>query len=76
MDKIEKYLRYAADCREMARTSSPAHRQQLEQMAKTWEQLAKSREQQPQRLNHTTGGLTIEFETPPGQPSKRDGSKS
>jgi ferric-dicitrate binding protein FerR (iron transport regulator) len=27
----------------MARTASPAHRQQLEQMAETWEQLAAAR---------------------------------
>jgi hypothetical protein len=44
--KIEEYFRYAAECRGMARTASPAaHRQQLEQMADAWEQLAVLREQ-------------------------------
>jgi len=41
--KMHEYLEHAAECREMARTASPAHRQQLEQMALTWEQLAASR---------------------------------
>jgi hypothetical protein len=30
----------------MARTASPAHRQQLEQMAETWDQLAGARRHQ------------------------------
>lgn len=46
MKKVEDYLRHAAECREMARKASPAHRQQLEQMAETWEQLAEVRRQQ------------------------------
>lgn len=52
MDKIEEYLRYAAECREMARTGSPGYRLQLEQMAAsaTWEQLANSRRQHLQKL--------------------------
>jgi len=41
--KMHEYLEHAAECREMARTASPAHRQQLEQMALTWEQLAAAR---------------------------------
>ena len=40
MRKIHEYLQHAAECRDMARTASPSHRQQLEQMAETWEQLA------------------------------------
>ena len=32
MRKVEEYHKHAAECREMARTASPAHRQQLEQM--------------------------------------------
>ena len=46
MKKIEEYLQHAAECREMARTASPAHRQQLEQMAETWDQLAGARRHQ------------------------------
>jgi len=41
--KLEEYLQHAAECREMARTARPTHRQQLEQMADTWEQLADAR---------------------------------
>ena len=43
MKKMHEYLEHAAECREMARTASPAHRAQLEQMALTWEQLAAAR---------------------------------
>jgi hypothetical protein len=46
MKKVEDYIHHAAECREMARMASPAHRQQLEQMAETWEQLAEVRRQQ------------------------------
>jgi hypothetical protein len=41
--KMHEYLEHAAECREMARTAIPGHRQQLEQMALTWEQLAEAR---------------------------------
>jgi hypothetical protein len=34
----------------MARTASPSHRQQLEQMAETWEQLADARKRQLEKL--------------------------
>jgi hypothetical protein len=42
--KLHEYREHAAECREMARTAPPAHRQQLEQMATTWEQLAVARQ--------------------------------
>jgi hypothetical protein len=42
--KLHEYREHAAECREMARTAPPAHRQQLEQMASTWEQLAVARQ--------------------------------
>jgi hypothetical protein len=38
---------------EMARTAQPAQRLQLEQMAETWEQLAKARRQQLERQEKT-----------------------
>jgi hypothetical protein len=41
--KLDEYLLHAAECREMARTASQAHRAQLENMADTWEQLAVTR---------------------------------
>jgi len=37
----------------LARTAQPFHRQQLEQMAETWEQLAKARRQQLVRQGKT-----------------------
>lgn len=46
MKKIHEYAQHAAECREMARTSSPTHRAQLEQMATTWEQLVDARKRQ------------------------------
>jgi hypothetical protein len=48
--KVEEYLEHAAECREMARVSALAHhRQQLEEMAKTWEQLAEARGREIQK---------------------------
>jgi hypothetical protein len=44
LKKLEEYLEHAAECRDMARTSSsPTHKTQLENMAATWEQLAEAR---------------------------------
>ena len=53
LNKLEDYLKHAAECREMARTALPSHRQQLEQMAETWEQLAAARKRQLQRQGLT-----------------------
>jgi len=41
--KVEEYLQHASECRALARASPPAHREQLEEMALTWEQLAEAR---------------------------------
>jgi hypothetical protein len=49
----------------MARTATAAHRQQLEQMAETWEQLAQSRQRQLHRTSGNGDGLTVESELPP-----------
>jgi len=43
MRKVSEYLQHAKECREMALKARPEHRAQLENMAKTWEQLAESR---------------------------------
>ena len=43
MKKMTDYLRHAAECRDMARSASPSHKHQLEQMADVWEQLADAR---------------------------------
>jgi hypothetical protein len=48
--KLYEYREHAAECREMARTAPPAHRQQLEQMAATWEQLASARQRKLHKL--------------------------
>ena len=42
--KTEEYRQNAAKCREVARTASPIHRQQLEEIAETWERLEKARQ--------------------------------
>jgi hypothetical protein len=41
--KVEEYRQNAAKCREVAQTASPVHRQQLEEMAETWDRLAQAR---------------------------------
>ena len=41
--KVEEYLEHASECRTLARAAHPAHREQLEEMAQTWEQLAEAR---------------------------------
>ncbi len=42
--KVEEYLQQAAECRAMAQATGLAGaREQLEEMAKTWEQLAEVR---------------------------------
>ena len=43
MKKVEEYLQHASECRQMLRTALPEHREQLEDMANTWEQLADAR---------------------------------
>jgi hypothetical protein len=53
MKKRHEYLQHAADCREMARTALPQHRQQLEDMARTWEQLAEARQRQREKEGKT-----------------------
>jgi hypothetical protein len=42
--KVQQYLNHADECRELARTASGDRRQALEEMARTWEQLAVMRE--------------------------------
>jgi hypothetical protein len=46
MKKMIEYRQHAAECQEMARTALPSHRQQLINMAETWEQLAEARKRQ------------------------------
>jgi hypothetical protein len=51
--KLSEYREHAAECRELARTAPPTHRQQLEQMATTWEQLAVARHRKLLRQGNT-----------------------
>jgi hypothetical protein len=54
MKKVEEYHQHAAECRDKARVSALAHhRQQLEEMAKTWEQLAEVRGREIQKRSET-----------------------
>ena len=56
MRKMNEYIQHAAECRAMARTAPPAHRQQLEQMAETWEQLADARKRQLDKQDRSIEG--------------------
>src|SRR5690349_3037592 len=56
LKKLHEYLQHAAECRNMARTASPAHRQHLEQMAETWEQLAEARKRKLEKNDQTLVG--------------------
>lgn len=53
MKTLDEYLQHAAQCREIARTALPQHRQQLEDMARTWEQLAEARKRQLEKEGKT-----------------------
>jgi hypothetical protein len=46
MKKVSEYLQHARECREMKRRFDPGSRQQLEEIAKAWEQMAEARRQQ------------------------------
>jgi len=43
MKKVEEYLERAAECRQTAKSVIPEHREELEEMARAWDQLAESR---------------------------------
>jgi hypothetical protein len=68
--KVEEYLQHAAECRDMARTASPSHRQQLQQMAETWEQLADARRRQLHKRT-AAENVVIEFILPDTDPKER-----
>ena len=68
MKKVEQYRHYAAKCRDMARTAPLADRQQLQQMAETWEQLAQERRKRDDAENDK--GLVIEFTLPKDRPEQ------
>lgn len=43
MKKVAEYLEHAAECRQTAQSVVPEHREELEEMARAWEQLAETR---------------------------------
>jgi len=64
LKKVEEYLSHAAECRAMARTASATHRQQLQRMAETWEQLAETRRRQLNKRERAEENVVIEFILP------------
>ena len=70
LKKVEEYLSHAAECRDMARTASPNHRQQLQQMAETWEQLADARRRQLHK-RAAAEDVVVEFMLPETDPKER-----
>jgi hypothetical protein len=70
LKRIEEYRRYAAECRDMARTAPLAHRQKLQQMAQTWEQLAQEFRKRDDADNDRKG-LVIDFALPKDRPKGR-----
>jgi hypothetical protein len=49
--KLHEYIQHAAECREMARTAPPSHRQQLEKIAVTGEALAEARKRKMEKAS-------------------------
>jgi hypothetical protein len=49
MKKVEEYLEHAAQCRSLGNRGDPQMRQQLLNMAETWEKLAADRQAQIER---------------------------
>lgn len=60
--KYQDYLRHAAECREMARTTPSFHRAQLEQMAEVWDDLAEARKRKLEKLGISPNDDTAEIE--------------
>ena len=62
MKKMTDYLRHAAECRDMARSASPSHKHQLEQMAEVWVQLADARRRKLEKEGKSVEDDVAEFE--------------
>jgi hypothetical protein len=54
MDEVAKFKKHAAECRQMARKATGEARATLEQMAKTWDGMAKDRERRIHRASNQT----------------------
>ena len=55
MKKIKEYRQHAAECRDMARIAPPSYRQQLQEIADTWDQLAEARGHQLEKFKRKAG---------------------
>jgi hypothetical protein len=67
LKRVEEFRRYAAECRDMARTAPLDQRQKLQQMAQTLEQLAQEFVKRADADNERKG-LVIDFTLPKGRP--------
>jgi hypothetical protein len=63
MKRVEEFRRYAAECRDMARTAPLDQRQKLQQMAQAWEQLAQEFMKRAD-ADDERKGLVIDFTLP------------
>ena len=70
MSPVKQYLRHAAECREMGKTLTPFYREQLEKMAKAWEELARMHEQQLKSFNQRMG-IDLSAEQPPPEEEQK-----
>jgi hypothetical protein len=71
LKRVEEFRRYAADCRDMARTAPLDQRQKLQQMAQTLEQLAQELVKRADaEAENDSEGLVIEFNLPKDRPKR------
>ena len=71
LKRVEEFRRYAADCRDMARTAPLDQRQKLQQMAQTLEQLAQEFVKRADaEAENDSEGLVIEFNLPKDRPKR------
>jgi hypothetical protein len=70
LKRVEEFRRYAAECRDMARTAPLDQRQKLQQMAQTLEELAQEFVKRADADNERKG-LVIDFTLPKDRPKER-----
>jgi hypothetical protein len=70
LKRVEEFGRYAAECRDMARTALLDQRQKLQQMAQTWEQLAQEFMKRAD-ADDERKGLVIDFTLPKDSSKER-----
>jgi len=70
LKRVEEFRRYAAECRDMARTAPLEQRQKLQQMAQTWEQLAQEFMKRAD-ADDERKGLVIDFTLPKDSSKER-----